>query len=150
MINSILLLQLVASVGMAAVIWFVQIAHYPLHFHVPADASAAYQQSHMYRVTFIVGPLMLTETIAATWLLFLPLPCELADLAWIGFILVVLVWISTAVWQVPCHRRLEVGRDEKALRKLILTNWVRTALWTARSVVACAMVWPLLSGTTTL
>ena len=150
MINSILLLQLVASVGMAAVIWFVQIAHYPLHFHVPADAFAAYQQSHMYRVTFIVGPLMLTETIAATWLLFLPLPCELADLAWIGFILVVLVWISTAVWQVPCHRRLEVGRDEKALRKLILTNWVRTALWTARSVVACAMVWPLLSGTTTL
>ena len=150
MISSILLLQLVASVGMAAVIWFVQIAHYPLHYHVPADAFAAYQRSHMYRVTFIVAPLMLAETIAAAWLLFLPLPCELVDLAWIGITLVVLLWISTAVWQVPCHRRLEIGRDERALRTLIHTNWIRTTLWTARSVVACAMVWPLLSGTTTL
>ncbi len=150
MISSILLLQLVASVGMAAVIWFVQIAHYPLHRHVPADAFVAYQRSHMYRVTFIVGPLMLAETIAAVWLLFLPLPFDLVDLAWIGIILVVLLWISTAVWQIPCHRRLEVGRDEQALRTLIHTNWIRTSLWTARSVVACAMVWPFLSGSTTL
>ena len=56
--------------------------------------------------------------------------------ALLGFVLVVIIWITTVVFSVPCHRRLSKGFDANVLRKLILTNWLRTALWSARSFLA--------------
>ncbi len=61
-------------------------------------------------------------------------------LAWIGMGLVLLLWGSTLVLQVPCHWKLERGWDEPAYRRLVATNWVRTVGWTARGVVACWML----------
>ena len=145
-LDILLLVQLLATVGMTAVIWFVQIAHYPLHMRVPEQGFAAYQQAHMYRVTFVVGPLMLVEAAAASWLLLMPLPENLVWLAWVGFAMVLLVWISTACLQVPCHHRLERGYDLQALRRLLATNWIRTGLWTGRAVIAvmmCVLAWHL-------
>ena len=147
-LDILLLVQLLATVGMTAVIWFVQIAHYPLHVLVPEQSFAAYQQAHMYRVTFVVGPLMLVEAAAASWLLLMPLPDNLVWLAWVGFAMVLLVWISTACLQVPCHHRLERGYDLQALRRLLATNWIRTGLWTGRAVIAvmmCVLAWHLSS-----
>ena len=140
----LLLVQLVASSGMAAVIWFVQIAHYPLHALVPEGSFFVYHAAHLYRVSFIVGPLMLVETAAASWILFMPLTHALATLAWVGFGLILMLWLSTALLQVPCHRRLEHGYDLQALRRLVATNWIRTVLWTGRVLIAvmmCAEIW---------
>jgi hypothetical protein len=47
--------------------------------------------------------------------------------------------MSTWIWQVPAHRRLEAGFDAAAHVRLTRTNWVRAAAWTARSVVALAL-----------
>jgi ABC-type bacteriocin/lantibiotic exporter with double-glycine peptidase domain len=60
-------------------------------------------------------------------------------LAWIGLALVGVIWISTWLWQVPAHRRLEAGFDAAAHRRLTRTNWVRAAAWTVRSVIALAL-----------
>jgi len=49
------------------------------------------------------------------------------------------IWMSTWLWQVPAHRRLEAGFDAAAHLRLTRTNWVRTAAWTARSVIALAL-----------
>ena len=40
----------------------------------------------------------------------------------------------------PCHARLSLGWDEQVHARLVATNWIRTALWTARlgTVVAVA------------
>jgi hypothetical protein len=54
--------------------------------------------------------------------------------------LVSVIWMSTWIWQVPAHRRLDAGFDAAAHRRLTRTNWMRTAAWTARSAIAVAMV----------
>tara|TARA_Y100000589_G_scaffold200415_2_gene189097 strand:- start:354 stop:806 length:453 start_codon:yes stop_codon:yes gene_type:complete len=130
-----LIAQAVATFGMFGVIWLVQLGTYPLQVHVPPENFVDYQAAHMRRITYVVGPLMLVEAGTAAWLLFIPMcGCGLT-LSWVGMGLVFLVWISTIVLQVPCHWKLERGRDDAAIRRLVATNWVRTLGWTARAVV---------------
>ncbi len=78
---------------------------------------------------------MLTELAAAVWLLASP-PTDAVLATRIGFGLLLVIWLSTAVQQVPCHRRLERGFDRAAIQQLIRTNWVRTAAWTGRAGIA--------------
>ena len=60
-------------------------------------------------------------------------------LAWIGLVLVGVIWMSTWLWQVPAHRRLEARFDAAVHRQLTRTNWIRAAAWSARSVIALAL-----------
>jgi hypothetical protein len=53
----------------------------------------------------------------------------------LGLALVAVVWTSTALLQVPAHRKLAAGYHAGAHRRLVRTNWVRTAAWTARGAL---------------
>ena len=53
----------------------------------------------------------------------------------VGVGLVLLNLATTALVQVPLHRRLSAGWDDRAIRTLVASNWVRTAAWTARAVI---------------
>ena len=53
-----------------------------------------------------------------------------------------LVWLSTAAWQAPDHRRLLGGFDPATHRHLVATNWVRTVGWSARGVIALWLLAP--------
>jgi uncharacterized membrane protein YfcA len=46
----------------------------------------------------------------------------------------------TALVSVPAHMRLDRGWDDAAWRRLVRTNWWRTAGWTAGAVVAALLV----------
>ena len=135
-----LLVQALGTLGMFGAIWVVQAAHYPLQRFVDRDQFVAYQAIHMRRITLVVGPLMLIEAMAASWLLFLELPEPGMQLAWVGMGLVLLLWFSTLFLQVPCHWVLERGWDQRTYKRLVTTNWVRTAAWTARAVIAIWML----------
>ncbi|MEM1011829.1 MAG: hypothetical protein AAGI46_06370, partial [Planctomycetota bacterium] len=58
----------------------------------------------------------------------------------IGLILVIALWLSTALWQVPMHNRLASAYDPELARRLATSNWLRTILWTARGVLAAWMI----------
>lgn len=118
---------------MVGLIWFVQAAHYPL-FRL-ADP-VAYVPEHVRRTTLVVAPPMLLE-LALSVLLVWHRP---GPLAWTGLGLLFLVWLSTAVLQVPLHRRLERGFDPAAHVRLVRTNWLRTWLWSARGGVALGLL----------
>jgi hypothetical protein len=83
---------------------------------------------------------MLIEAAAAT-ILVVPL-FSVADsrLAWLGLALLAVVWLSTFLVQVPLHAALERAPSRETMDRLVLTNWVRTAAWTARAVVAGLML----------
>jgi len=127
-----------ATLAMFGLIWMVQIVHYPLMAFVGRAEFRAWHDRHLRLTTFVVGPLMLAETATALALFEWSPPGKPAWLPWIGIALVLVVWISTAALQVPMHRRLESGWDERAHRFLVRSNWVRTSAWTARAVVALA------------
>ncbi len=133
---TILAVHLAATGLMAGLIWFVQMVHYPLLAAVPASDFIAYERSHVARTGRLVGPLMLLEAASAGLLLLMPPPGVAAWLPWAGGGLLAVIWISTFAVQVPLHRRLETGRDEAAIARLVTSNWVRTVGWTARAGLA--------------
>ena len=137
---TLLLLHAAATLYLVGLIWFVQLVHYPLMAKVGCDGYAAYQRLHEWKTTWAVAPAMLIELGCAVYLA-LRTPESIAPmLAWVGLALVVLLWLSTALLQVPCHKTLGKGFDEPAHRKPVATNWLRTAMWSARGVIALVML----------
>lgn len=135
--TALLLPQAAASCALAGLVWFVQLVHYPLYASVGGpDAFRAYEVEHTRRTTWVAAPLMVAE--AATAVVLLVLEPEAATL--VGALLVAALWASTFLVQVPCHRALSRGWDERIHRRLVRTNWLRTGLWTARAGLALVLL----------
>lgn len=144
LMTELVLLHTAATLTMFGVILVVQLVHYPLFRQVGADQFAAYQRQHMVRITWIVGPAMTIELLTALALVaWLPLGIP-AWQAWTGLALVGLIWAATGVLQVPLHQSLTTGFEATAHRRLVATNWIRTAAWTLRAALVCWMLAPLL------
>ena len=137
---TLLLIHAAATLYMAGLIWFVQLVHYPLMANVGQDGYSAYQQLHERKTTLAVAPAMFVELGCAVFLALRTPNAVDPWLAWTGFVLVVLLWLSTALLQVPCHKKLGQGFDAVVHRKLVTTNWLRTAMWSARGVIAMVML----------
>lgn len=126
-------LHLAATVFMCGVIWFVQLVHYPLFAMVGTAGFADYEAAHTMRTTWVVMPPMLIELATAVGLL-LWRPSSLgAGEASLGLVLVILIWASTFFLQVPAHGTLAGGFNADVAARLVRTNWIRTALWSARA-----------------
>jgi hypothetical protein len=135
----LLALHALATIMMAGLIWFVQVVHYPLFGFIDARDFVRYEQEHTRRVTWIVAPLMGLEALTATALVFLADSVAPRALAVAGLSLIAVIWASTALLQVPCHRRLSAGFDPLTARRLVTTNWLRTLAWTARAGLAIVL-----------
>lgn len=127
-------IHLASTAVMTGVIWFVQLIHYPWFHDVPADRFTAYHAKYTRAVGMIVGPAMTIEFATALALLFFS-DASLRLMYATGLGLLIVIWLSTALLQVPCHTRLAGGYDERIHRKLVSTNWIRTAGWSARLVL---------------
>lgn len=144
MFRTILLLHVLSTLYMVGLIWFVQLVHYPLFARVGPDEFVDYEAHHTRLTGRAVIPAMLVELGTAGWLAFNPgaIPDALTIA---GLALVIGIWGTTALVQVPCHTRLREGFDPATHRRLVSSNWVRTAGWTARAAVIMAMLWYLLN-----
>ncbi len=136
----LLLVHAAATCFMLGLIWFVQVVHYPLFAGVGEDAWVSYAAAHTRRTGWVVGPPMLAEAVTGVLLLGTRPDAVPAAWAWVGVGLLVAVWASTALLQVPRHRLLAAGFDVPAWRLLVATNWLRTAAWSARGALALAMI----------
>lgn len=125
---------------MVGLIWIIQVVHYPLFNGVGAEGFTAYQQRHQSQITLIVAPVMLAELISAILLLMYPPPSVRKSWILAGIGLVVLIWLSTAFIQVPCHERLVTRFDADTHRWLVQSNWVRTIAWTARGMLVLGIM----------
>ncbi|MEZ4647789.1 MAG: hypothetical protein R3E97_03220 [Candidatus Eisenbacteria bacterium] len=149
---AIWILHLAATLFMTGVIWFVQLVHYPLFTGVGASGFADYEREHSRRTSWVVVLPMLVELATGVYLAFtgsiggpagfltLGEP-QLRVLSWAAFGLLIAIWTSTFLLQVPAHGILARGFDRSAHRRLVTTNWIRTVLWSARSVL---LLWLLL------
>lgn len=144
--QAILVAHAASTLMMTGLIWFVQVVHYPLFARVGGTEFSVYAAQHQRLTTTIVGPLMLVEALTAAWLAIRPPEGVSPWLPLAGLGLVALLWLSTAFIQVPFHRRLCLGFDARVGRRLVRTNWLRTAAWSARSAIALVLLAP--SGAT--
>ena len=136
--DPLLFVHALATVSLAGLIWTIQVVHYPLFLRVPSECFHAYESEHMRRITWLVGPLMLTEAIAAL-LILLQSPSSIPVL--ISTALLAIIWLSTATIQGPLHTRMaQDGFSEDRIRLLVRSNWIRTAAWTVRALIALALL----------
>lgn len=139
-VDLLLAVHLAATAAMGGLIWFVQLVHYPLFAAVGADGFAAYEVAHQARTSWVVGPLMLVETATAIGLNLVDIPGGGPTLPAVALGVLALVHLSTVSLQVPAHKTLSNGFDARVVRRLVATNWIRTAGWTIRTVLAAVLV----------
>jgi len=142
----ILSLHCASTLALFGLIWFVQVVHYPLFSLVGREHFVEYERLHQMRTTWVVAPLMSIEALTASLILVSNLTSPERTLAWFGWILLLLIWLSTAFLQVPLHRRLAAGYDSRTATRLVRSNWVRTIAWTVRGVVALMLMPPAVPG----
>ena len=85
----------------------------------------------------------LVTALALVWLRPFGLP---AWQVWTGLALVGVIWLSTALLQVPLHNTLAAGFDADVHRRLVATNWIRTVAWSLRSALVLAMLARVVRG----
>ena len=131
------LVQVACALAMTGLIWFVQIVHYPLFLEVGDSSFARYETSHVRRTGWVVFVPMLLELIASLAALYpgLRAPQLARSQAVALACLVVVIWLSTGLVQVPLHDALGRAPSHALMERLVLTNWMRTLAWTARSVI---------------
>lgn len=141
MSETVLLVHAGATWFMVGLIWFVQIVHYPLFSSVSGKEWIGYEARHQRRTTIVVLPVMLIEAITAVTLALGvwggPIP---GMWPWLGVVLLAIIWISTFAVQVPLHAKLAQRHSFPSIRRLVMSNWVRTIAWSGRGIVALVLV----------
>ncbi|MBI1271957.1 hypothetical protein GC174_16140 [bacterium] len=142
----ILLLNAFATFSMTGIIWFVQIVHYPLFASVGSEQFAEYENLHQHLTTLVVAPLMLTELFTALALPLLILEQPARFISVLALILILAIFAATAFVQVPIHDKLSTAYSASLIDRLVYTNWVRTLLWSVRSVAVVAILLSSVQG----
>ncbi len=125
------LFNMAISWGLLLLIWLVQVIIYPGFSRIPSENFVTYHRWYAVRISVIVIPLMICELIiTVAWL------CSdnYSFISLISAFLVVVIWLSTFVLQVPIHNRLRSGKNEAGIRRLVTTNWIRTIAWSIKAV----------------
>ena len=124
--------QTTSSCMMCGLIWYVQLAQYPSLRMIEESRFREAHGFHSTRIAWIVVPVMLTELVTSIRLVMRPSMFP-ESWTWSLFAMTVVLWLSTICIQIPLHNRLGRGKDLATIDRLVATNWIRTALWTAKS-----------------
>ena len=127
-----MIIHLLASTFMLGVIWFVQIVHYPLFAEVGWMTFTSYEQQHTVLTSWVVIPPMTAELLTAAYLFRSPDHRVASACRWL-LPITALIWAITFLIHVPQHETLLTGFDAGVHGQLVLSNWIRTLLWTAKS-----------------
>ncbi len=137
-VETVALVHLLATGFMVGLIWTIHVVHYPL-FPLVGEPYRPFQDEHMRRISRLLVVPWGVEVLSAFWLLVagsaVPLALRLLGIGLVGAVLGV-----TAFAAAPLHGRLLDRFDADVHRGLMRADAVRVALWSARAVVAFAMV----------
>ena len=125
-----LILHLIATSVMVGVIWIIQLVHYPSFHFIELKQYTTFQRFHMSRISYVVIPAMLTELF--TLILIIISMDQIDTLVLASAILLIFIWLITAVFFSGVHQKLTLGYDQTVVDKLVKLNWGRTLLWTLR------------------
>ena len=140
MLDPVLAAHLAATWALFGLIWVVQLAIYPQYGRIEGRGFRRYHDSYTTGITAVVGPLMAVELLTGAWLLLSPAEADHRLLWAAGFGLIVFNWAHTGLVAVPLHGTLGAGFDDRAHRRLVRMNWLRTMAWTLRGALVTVAV----------
>lgn len=134
MANLFLIANIFSSFFLCGLIWTIQLVHYPIFHRLGKNRFTTHIEFHKKSISFIVVPLMLLELGTSFFLTFTEESYSIYHAS--GFIIVLCIWITTFLIQVPLHNRLSVTYSKSDISKLVGTNWIRTILWTLKAGIS--------------
>lgn len=126
--SDFLLLNIVLSAIMTGIIWLVQIVIYPSFYHA---ATKEFHKHHVKSIGPIVAPLMIIELVSMIWLLSTNQHLFLIASA----MCLLVIWLSTFLIQVPIHNKIREKITIPSVKRLVLSNWIRTIFWTVKTIL---------------
>ena len=136
----IFFLHFACTFMMLGIIWFVQIAHYPLLKYIGKKEFKDYEKNYnktIMPVAILILSLELLTGILLIWIRPLQIPIFYVIF---GLFLIGVIWLSTWALQVPAHLRLQDNFNNKCHKLLVKTNWIRTLAWTLRALLMVIML----------
>lgn len=131
----------IATTALAGVIWVVQVVVYPAF--LVCGPTAAWPAVHAHHTRAMAAVVTLPWAVQGLTLVALlarrPDSVPVLLLLLTGALAAATVLVTT-VWSVPLHARLARGYDDTLARRLVSTNWLRTAAWTGGAVCALTML----------
>jgi hypothetical protein len=126
MIEQLTELRFAADIGMAVLIWLVQLVIYPAFRAIAPHCFADWHHQYMKTISWIVVPMMLLQAACHGLVTtFQPSPEQ-----WVANGALIGAWITTFALSVPCHQKLQrSGYRIATINRLIQTNWLRTLCW---------------------
>ena len=123
--------HILLSSTLFGVILATQFVSYPMFLSVDRSSFTSYHMNYTFNISKIVLPLMILELFFVIEMLF----NNYNVFSLISFFLVVVIWLSTFLIQVPLHNSLSEKYCELKIKKLILSNWIRTCSWFVKLIV---------------
>ncbi|WP_442505800.1 hypothetical protein SH528x_004609 [Novipirellula sp. SH528] len=128
----VLQLKPLVDAGLFVLIWLVQWIIYPSFEFCDPDRFKSWHTRYTQLISFFVIPLMFAQVGLHGW----AIVSDPSIAGWFAILCIAIAWGSTFVLSVPCHNRLQQhGYDVATIGRLVQTNWVRTAAWTAVLIV---------------
>lgn len=126
-----ILIHFSLTLFMTGLIWIIQVVHYPSMRFLDVKLWEEAHEQHVKYISMIVVPIMILELLTAVYVLY----HSAMFLYWVNFVLLIIIWLSTFLLQIPRHKRLLKDYNLKYLNHLIKWNWIRTISWTARAAL---------------
>ena len=112
-----------------------QLVTYPLFSSISSSGFSYYHFNYVSKISRIAGPAMLLELIIASFLLY-----NFGNLSSkLIFLVTILIFLSTLLIQVPIHDRIKYKANNLLFKKLVMTNWIRTLLWSLKCILSISL-----------
>lgn len=140
MVDIVFLTHFICSIFMTGVIWVIQRVHYPSFSYISKQDFVAYHNFHSFHITWIVAPVMIIELLTAAFMVYENYYTEFFTKFLIVFLMTLILWIATFFLSVPCHSELSKDKSDRAIKKLVRTNWIRTIFWSVKSIFLIILI----------
>lgn len=121
--NPLAELQIIVDSGLFVLIWLVQLILYPTFAVIEEEHFYSWHTRFSAMISLVVTPLMVIQAAIEAVVM-------ISDIRWWRISSIAIIWLATFFLSIPCHRRLHtLGKDARTIRRLVMTNWIRTMLW---------------------
>tara|TARA_B100001758_G_C17863943_1_gene330448 strand:- start:20 stop:424 length:405 start_codon:yes stop_codon:yes gene_type:complete len=129
---NLILYNLIINSILVGVILITQIVTYPL-FKKKQNNFTVFHKEYVRRISLIAATFMILELLVVIILLVNNFEDNLIKLL---AVLIIIIWTSTFVFQVPLHNHLSIKQDLKKINILIQSNWIRTVCWCLKLMIS--------------
>lgn len=124
--------HILLCIAVTAIVWFMQVVHYPLLGYVDADRWEEYREKRRTLTVMITYPLMAFEALTGFTLILLATQSPAYPYLAFSLVLLVGLLIYTFMYLNPQLKKITGPGDADGQKKFIKLHWIRTAGWSLR------------------